>query len=198
MRLPRNLTTVTSFSKIVALGLFIALPFIGFYCGRVYQKSIDQYLYTQTQPAVVDNKSGEVLPVEVVSWKEFKDPSGKYSFNFPEHWLISFEQSPYYKDRMDITVQGPEGKVDVLWADSYGGACQDPGYEKTQIKSGEETICHAENITGEDIPQNSEFWQLQRPFKPNKSEGIYLNAYSFNQNRDIILEIIKSLDINVK
>jgi len=40
-RLSTSLTTVTAFSKTVALILFILLPFIGFYIGMRYQKSLD-------------------------------------------------------------------------------------------------------------------------------------------------------------
>lgn len=38
MPLPKKFTTVTTFSKIVALILFIALPFIGFLLGIRYQQ----------------------------------------------------------------------------------------------------------------------------------------------------------------
>jgi hypothetical protein len=197
VKLPKELTTVTKLSKILALALFILLPFSGFYIGRIYQKSIDQYIYNSTsRNSIVEVAKPLSQPVLIntSSWKEFKDPNGKYSFSFPDNWLISFEKSQYYKDKMDVTVQGPEGKVDFLWAESYGGACQDPGYEKFQIKSGEETICHAANIKGEGVPDNTEFWQLQKQFKQNKPEGIYMNAYSY-KNREIFLQIIKSLNI---
>ncbi len=40
MKLPRSFTTVTSFSKILALFLFIFLPFIGFYLGYKYSQSV--------------------------------------------------------------------------------------------------------------------------------------------------------------
>lgn len=39
-KLPPSLTTVTTFSKIIALFLFIALPIIGFFLGINYQKQI--------------------------------------------------------------------------------------------------------------------------------------------------------------
>jgi hypothetical protein len=193
MSLPKALTTVTVLSKTLALILFITLPFIGFYIGRQYQKAVDQYIYTKPHDQIYLPSIEEPLPKK--SWKEFKDPSGKYNFNFPDNWLISFDQSPYYKDKMDVTVQGPEGKVEILWADSYGGACDNPGYEKITIKSGEETVCHAANIQGEGIPDNTEFWQIQRPFIKGKPEGIYLNGYSYQGNGDLILEIIRSLNI---
>ncbi len=197
MKFPKELTTVTAFSKILALVLFIVLPFGGFYLGREYQRSIDHYIYQMPQAQTVPQSSEKPQILDKTTWKEFKDPSGKYSFNFPDSWLISFDQNPYYKDKMDVQVEGPEGKVNILWADSYGGACQDPGYEKLMIKSGEETICHAANITGDGIPNNTEFWQLQKQFKLNKPEGIYLNAYSYN-NSEVLLEIIKSLNITAK
>ncbi len=41
MKLSKKYTTVTPLSKILALILFIALPFIGFYLGMLYQKGID-------------------------------------------------------------------------------------------------------------------------------------------------------------
>lgn len=40
MTFSKKLTTVTKFSKFVALVLFIALPFVGFQLGTEYQKKI--------------------------------------------------------------------------------------------------------------------------------------------------------------
>lgn len=40
-KLPKYLTTVTPLSKTIALILFILLPFLGFYFGRIYQQAID-------------------------------------------------------------------------------------------------------------------------------------------------------------
>ena len=39
MALPKSWTTVTTLSKTIALILFIALPFLGFYFGMQYQKN---------------------------------------------------------------------------------------------------------------------------------------------------------------
>lgn len=41
-RLPGWATTITPLSKTIALLLFILLPFLGFYFGRMYQKAVDQ------------------------------------------------------------------------------------------------------------------------------------------------------------
>ena len=39
MKLPKSFTTVTTFSKILAMCLFIMFPFAGFYLGIKYQQS---------------------------------------------------------------------------------------------------------------------------------------------------------------
>ncbi len=201
MNLPKELTTVTRLSKTLAMILFVALPFVGFYYGRMYQQSMDQYLSPFNQirlPAMMGmKKPSEASPttsLDINNWKEFKDPSKKFSLNFPQNWLISFVQSPRYKDKMDIKIEGPEGHVDIIWADSYGGACQDPGYEKIKIKSGTETICHAYHIQQEGADNNAEFWQLQKQFTKSKPEGIYVNAYS-NKNPAVLKQILQSLNI---
>lgn len=41
MKLSKKYTTVTPLSKTIALILFIALPFLGFYLGMEYQKRLD-------------------------------------------------------------------------------------------------------------------------------------------------------------
>lgn len=199
MKLPKELTRVTILSRTLALLLFIILPFAGFYFGRVYQRSVDELLQdTEAGRQALKASPALIYNPDVTSWKEFKDPGKKYSLNFPQNWLISFEESPNYKDRMDVHLEGPEGKVDLLWADSYGGACEDPGYEKIQIKSGSEDICHAANIKGQGVPNNTEFWQIQKMFNDRSSEGVYLNAFSYNINRELIFQIIKSLNITAK
>lgn len=50
MALPKSLTTVTTFSKTLALVLFITLPILGFYFGMEYQKGITPELPPITTP----------------------------------------------------------------------------------------------------------------------------------------------------
>ena len=40
MQLSKNWTTVTTTSKLIAIILFVSLPFIGFYLGNKYQRLI--------------------------------------------------------------------------------------------------------------------------------------------------------------
>lgn len=56
-KLPKSFTTVTPFSKAIAMALFVALPFIGFYLGMQYQKSTTQFkiVKIQAQPQEIAN-----------------------------------------------------------------------------------------------------------------------------------------------
>lgn len=42
MKLPKSLTTVTTFSKWLALSMFIIIPILSFYYGMYYEQQIHQ------------------------------------------------------------------------------------------------------------------------------------------------------------
>ncbi len=50
MTLPKELTTVTTISKTLALYMFIMMPIIGFLLGMKYQENIDATRYTSETP----------------------------------------------------------------------------------------------------------------------------------------------------
>ena len=65
MTLPKSLTTVTQLSKTLALILLVALPFIGFYFGTQYQKTVDSadqqiFVATSSQQPPVQKPQGQL------------------------------------------------------------------------------------------------------------------------------------------
>jgi len=86
MTLPKSLTTVTTFSKILALVLFIMLPFIGFIFGMEYQQKIDN-IQPVSNPTQSSNPSPSPPPtpkstLDISSWKTYE---GKHmKFKYPE------------------------------------------------------------------------------------------------------------------
>lgn len=80
MKLPRSYTTVTPLSKALAMLLFVALPFIGFYFGYKYANSVSvQPDYnntpTSTKPLLLSNKSDD--------WKTYIDSEYGFSIEYP-------------------------------------------------------------------------------------------------------------------
>lgn len=80
MKLPKSMTTVTPFSKKVALSLFIILPICAFFLGRSYQEKID----ISNQKLIIEYKIQNETPtpselqVETTCKKNNDCPSGYY------------------------------------------------------------------------------------------------------------------------
>lgn len=54
MALSKTFTTITPFSKLLSIFLFLSLPFVGFYLGMLFQQSITpQYPPLQYDPATL-------------------------------------------------------------------------------------------------------------------------------------------------
>lgn len=218
MKLPDSLTKPAGFITAGIIIVLVVLAGAGFWLNFKNSRLPAGNSSTPTSAEAIP--SGETIDIRILdkpqeaspttlnidSWKEYKDPSQKFMIQFPQSWKVTFEQSSLYKDKMDINIEGPEGWVNLMWADSYGGACEkedgSPGYETIEFKSGKEQVCHQTNFKGEGKQNNTEFWQLQKQFRQNEPEGIYLNAYAYNKasekefaNRDVLLKIIKTMNI---
>src|SRR3989344_2760283 len=65
MTLPKELTTVTSFSKILALILFITLPILSFIFGMNYQKNREEYDMKKIQKIDMLSNYQSDIPTEI-------------------------------------------------------------------------------------------------------------------------------------
>ena len=71
---------VTWYSKVIALVLFIALPFVGFYLGVWYQKEISQTATTGTEKVATSSAAVD----QTANWKTYTD--SQISFKYPPSW----------------------------------------------------------------------------------------------------------------
>ncbi|MDO8512521.1 MAG: hypothetical protein Q7S57_04565 [bacterium] len=106
----QQFTTVTTFSKIVAGILFIAMPFIGFYLGMQYSKGMNSIAeIPKPQPAVCTQEAkicsdgssvGRTGPNcefaacpaasdQVAGWKTYSNTAYGFEFKYPENWVSS-------------------------------------------------------------------------------------------------------------
>ncbi len=95
MQLPKSFTTVTTFSKILAIVLFVSFPFIGFYLGTKYQAALNDtkdtvnneslQKTTLVSPTVVQKESGvnpnPVLVKELAVTAQWQDNNIYYSLD---------------------------------------------------------------------------------------------------------------------
>jgi hypothetical protein len=110
-RLPKSLTTVTTFSKLIALFLFILLPLAGFLIGIKYQAAVDfsdgHQACTQEAKICPDGTSvGRTGPnceftecpapttSQTADWKVYTEDG--FSFKYPSNGTVNLQSSNVY------------------------------------------------------------------------------------------------------
>ena len=83
MSLPKELTTVTKLSKYLAMVVFIALPFVGFFLGVRYQEMMDLGKSQQEESNLAIPRAPTPTPDETVNWKTYI-ASNSLTFRYPE------------------------------------------------------------------------------------------------------------------
>lgn len=86
MTLPKSLTTVTTFSKLIALLMFVTFPFIGFYLGMVYEQKVTPIIQevAVNQPA---NLSPTPTPDPTANWKTYTNAKIGFQVKYPALWV---------------------------------------------------------------------------------------------------------------
>src|SRR5258706_5864740 len=93
MQLSKELTTVTPFSKYLAMVLFILFPFIGFYLGMQYQARSNTYIQLNhnNQAQIIIKKNPTPIPSQTNNWKTYTNTLESYSFQYPSDWKLKQE-----------------------------------------------------------------------------------------------------------
>jgi hypothetical protein len=90
MKLPQSVTTVTPLSKSLALVLFIALPFIGFYFGYQYGQDtavLDQSNINNLQ--LVPTNAAKSTPDLTANWPSYSSQEYQFTLNYSPSWEVS-------------------------------------------------------------------------------------------------------------
>ena len=88
MQLPKSLTTVTTFSKILAGVLFVTLPLVGFYLGMEYEKE----LTPKSSPIVRSTPKSSTD--STADWKTYRIEKYEFEFKYPSDWKMRLEEYP--------------------------------------------------------------------------------------------------------
>lgn len=102
MKLPKSITTVTTLSKIIAMGLFIALPFIGLLVGMGYQNNMDNIKcaneiskLNQRDKTSSPNTTATATNKNIVQ-ETFIDNENQFEFKYPSNFQITEGLGQYY------------------------------------------------------------------------------------------------------
>ncbi|MEK7573362.1 MAG: PsbP-related protein [Patescibacteria group bacterium] len=108
MTLPRSLTTVTTFSKILALFLFILLPFAGFYVGYKYRAGT----YVPTPINLYNPTSVPTPTIDMTNWKTYTNNKLGFSIKYPQDFRIeNNKQTIQFYSKDFISPKGEYGEI---------------------------------------------------------------------------------------
>ncbi|MEI6327382.1 MAG: hypothetical protein WCO78_04690 [Candidatus Roizmanbacteria bacterium] len=86
MKLPAYLTTVTAFSRMLSLIVFISMPFISFYFGYQYHVKMSSIISPTDQNIVVAKKTDSIEPAS--NSKTYQNAQYGFEFQYPSAWKI--------------------------------------------------------------------------------------------------------------
>lgn len=152
MTLPKSVTSVTPFSKFLALIFFVMLPFLGFFFGMAYQQQVDS-LPQESVPSEYSNPSPTPTPLkdlDTSGWKTFRSTEYKYELKIPSNWGVSIDSLPVATSQAnkyenvylnidrneEIITALDEGRTFIQILNPVGGVCEGP-----------EGICREEQAT---------------------------------------------------
>ncbi|MDP2684508.1 MAG: hypothetical protein Q8P20_05650, partial [bacterium] len=84
--LPKSLTTVTPFSKLLAGILFITFIIAAFFAGMKYQRAISLIAYQQSN---LITSTPSPAPDPTANWKTYSNPTYGFSFKYPANIIDS-------------------------------------------------------------------------------------------------------------
>ena len=128
MKLPKSVTTVTPFSKTLALLMFILFPLAGFYIGMQYQKALDAYaLYSSNFLTSVGTNQATTVKIDMSSIDKivYAHVGNIISISLPTNFTWGISVAPenilFIAQTGDAATNGPkmvytaskEGKVTI-------------------------------------------------------------------------------------
>jgi hypothetical protein len=129
--LHRYLFTVTTFSKLLAMILFIVLPFVGFYLGMQYQNKLTTGPTPQEVQNALSNSGSKGFPSptqtpaithsakftplatslykpdDYLGWLTYTSPQGDYSLKYPSEWKPTGPVGSAGYDKTNVYISKP-------------------------------------------------------------------------------------------
>lgn len=90
MPLPKSLTTVTPFSKALAMVIFILFPILAFFLGMAYQESVNNIKIRNLEEKLIQlSRYPTPTPdyTDITSWKIYKNNEFGYEVKYPNDWV---------------------------------------------------------------------------------------------------------------
>lgn len=124
-----------------------------------------------------------------VPWSTYSNVEAGFSIQYPADWQQQDLPDENDGQMHHITVQGPEGGIELIWGTGLGGACP-AGYEQVAVAQGTWPACHSQREDG------TEMWSLAPPPIGDTQFGgfVYTNDTTV-ESREAVLAVLATLSI---
>ena len=124
---------------------------------------------------------------EDLSWKTYTNAEVGFSIQYPANWQQQDLPDENAGQMHHISLQGPEGGMELVWGVGLGGACPD-GYQPIAVAQGTWPACHTQRDDG------TELWSLagQAIGDINFGGFVYTNDTTA-ESREVVLRVLSTL-----
>ena len=121
------------------------------------------------------------------SWKTYRNTEVGFSIQYPADWQEQDLPDENAGQRHHISLQGPEGGIELAWGVGFGGACPE-GYQPIAVAQGIWPACHNQREDGTDL------WSLAPPPIGGTNFGgfVYTNDTTA-KSREVVLHMLSTL-----
>ena len=121
------------------------------------------------------------------SWKTYRNAEVGFSIQYPADWQEQDLPDENEGQRHHISLQGPEGGIELIWGVGLGGACP-AGYQPMTVAQGTWPACHSQREDGTDL------WSLAPPpIGDTNFAGFVHTNDTTAKSREIVLQVMSTL-----
>lgn len=121
------------------------------------------------------------------SWQTYTNAEAGFSIQYPADWQEQDMPDTNDGQQHHITLQGPEGTVELVWGMGLGGACPE-GYQAISVAQGTWPACHSQKEDGTD------FWSLAaQPIGDIGFTGFIYTNDTTAKSKETVLQVISTL-----
>lgn len=148
--------------------------------------SCSSFAQNTQSPSSTPTVSATQVPSDA-PWKTYTNAQAGFSIQYPANWEEQDLPDEVAGTRHHIVLKGPEGAVELLWGNGFGGACPE-GYQQLKIANGSWPACHTQREDG------TELWGLAPPPVGDTSFGgfVYTNDTTA-ESREVVLQVLSTL-----